>query len=266
VSPIAASCERWAGHRAPAWTSAADAIHCQRATAAAIVAAGVDYLLTRKANQAGLLHAVMARLSGTDAEWAQRAHDHVNRGHGRTEQRTVRVAAATGIDFPHAAQVFRTVRHTGGLDGQRTGKQVVYGITSLTPDAAGPAEIAFYQRGHWSIENRTHHVRDTTFDEDHSQIRTGHAPQNLAALRNPGHRHPPRDRSRQRRPRPPPPHPPLQPHTRPVRAVITSRTNWDRQPTCRALWTGPSCMAERTLDMSAVQTWWGSGLHGGKEE
>jgi predicted transposase YbfD/YdcC len=152
----------------------ADAAHCQKATAAAIVAAGGDYLLTLKANQAGLLQAVIPLLDGADTDWAKRAHTSVDRGHGRTEQRTVRVAAAAGIDFPHAGQVFRTVRYAGVLDGQRTRKQVVYGITSLTAEQAGPADIAAAQRGQWGIENRTHYVRDTTFAEDHSQIRTGH--------------------------------------------------------------------------------------------
>jgi predicted transposase YbfD/YdcC len=162
----------------------ADAAHCQKATAEQVVAAGGHYLLTLKANQAGLLNTVAGLLAGVDAEWAGRSHHSTGRGHGRTEQRTVRLAAATDLDFPHAAQVFRTVRYRGGLDGQRTSKQVVYGITSLPPDAAGPADIAADQRGHWSIENRTHHVRDTTFDEDRSQIRTGNAPRAMAALRN----------------------------------------------------------------------------------
>jgi predicted transposase YbfD/YdcC len=162
----------------------ADAAHCQKATAEQIITAGGHYLLTLKANQASLLTAVAGLLDGTDAEWADRSHHSTGRGHGRTEQRTVRLTTATGIDFPHAAQVFRTVRHRGGLDGQRTSKQVVYGITSLPPDAAGPAEIAADQRGHWTIENRTHHVRDTTFDEDRSQIRTGNSPRTMAALRN----------------------------------------------------------------------------------
>jgi predicted transposase YbfD/YdcC len=120
----------------------ADAAHCQKATAAAIVAAGGDYLLTLKANQASLLQAVIPLLTGADATWAHRAHVSLDRGHGRTEQRTVRVAAATGIDFPHAAQVFRTVRHTGGLDGQRTRKQVVYRITSLSGHGADTAAAA----------------------------------------------------------------------------------------------------------------------------
>lgn len=55
------------------------------------------------------------------------------------------------------------------LDGQRTAKQVAYGITSLSPEAADAANLAADQRGHWNIENRTHYVRDVTFHEDHSQ-------------------------------------------------------------------------------------------------
>jgi predicted transposase YbfD/YdcC len=166
------------------YVATGDAAHCQHATAQAILAAGGDYLLTLKANQTQLLKAVAPLLSGPDTDWTDRRHDSTDRGHGRTETRSVRVAPATGIAFPHAAHVFRTVRYTGGLDGQRTSKQVVYGITSLTGAAAEAAEIAVHQRGHWGIENGLHYVRDVTFDEDHSQVRTGHAPQNLAALRN----------------------------------------------------------------------------------
>jgi predicted transposase YbfD/YdcC len=162
----------------------ADAAHCHADTATAIIAAGGDYLLTVKANQPTLLNAITPLLTGTDTTWANRQHTSTDRGHGRTEQRTVRLSTADGVDFPHAAQVFRTVRYTGGLDGQRTTKQVVFGITSLPADQAGPDQIAADQRGHWSIENTIHHVRDTTFDEDRCQVRTAHAPRNLATLRN----------------------------------------------------------------------------------
>jgi len=39
-------------------------------------------------------------------------------------------------------------------------------------------------RGHWHIENKSHWVRDVTFDEDRSQVRCGNIPQVMAALRN----------------------------------------------------------------------------------
>jgi hypothetical protein len=45
-------------------------------------------------------------------------------------------------DVPGAAQAFRTIRYRGGLDGACQSKQVVYGITSLQADQAGPADIA----------------------------------------------------------------------------------------------------------------------------
>ena len=64
-------------------------------------------------------------------------------------------------------------------------------LSSLpTPDprwgieSAGPAQLLQLIRGHWAIENRLHYVRDVSFGEDLSQIRSGAAPQVLAALRN----------------------------------------------------------------------------------
>lgn len=44
--------------------------------------------------------------------------------------------------------------------------------------------VATWIRGHWSIENKVHWVRDVTYDEDRSQTRTGTGPQVMAALRN----------------------------------------------------------------------------------
>lgn len=39
-------------------------------------------------------------------------------------------------------------------------------------------------RRHWCIENRLHYVRDVSFGENLSQVRTGAAPEAMAALRN----------------------------------------------------------------------------------
>jgi len=66
----------------------------------------------------------------------------------------------------------------------RTRNETVYGITSLTAWQANPADVLAFNRGHWSIENREHYVRDVTFDEDRSTVRAGALPQVLAALRN----------------------------------------------------------------------------------
>ena len=55
---------------------------------------------------------------------------------------------------------------------------------SFRGEQATPAQLLALVRGHWGIENRLHWVRDVTFDEDRCQIRTGAAPQVMAALRN----------------------------------------------------------------------------------
>ena len=60
----------------------------------------------------------------------------------------------------------------------------VYAITSLTFAQASPARLADYLRGHWAIENGLHYLRDTTFAEDGSQLRTGAGPHVMASLRN----------------------------------------------------------------------------------
>ena len=71
-----------------------------------------------------------------------------------------------------------------GLDGQRTRKEVVHGITNLTPTQADPTALATLVRGHWSIENSVHYVRDVTYREDAGRARTANTPAVLAALRN----------------------------------------------------------------------------------
>jgi hypothetical protein len=62
--------------------------------------------------------------------------------------------------------------------------ETVYAITNLHTHQAKPAQLAAWIRGHWSIENKIHWVRDVTYDEDRSQIRTGTGPHVMAALRN----------------------------------------------------------------------------------
>ena len=62
--------------------------------------------------------------------------------------------------------------------------ETVYAITDLAPHQARPDELAAWIRGHWQIENGLHWVRDVTFAEDLSQVRTGAAPQVMATLRN----------------------------------------------------------------------------------
>ena len=57
-------------------------------------------------------------------------------------------------------------------------------ITSLLPEKASAKELLALWRGHWGIETRLHYVRDVTLGEDACRVRTGAAPQALAAVRN----------------------------------------------------------------------------------
>jgi Transposase DDE domain len=94
-------------------------------------------------------------------------------------------AVATGLLFPHAAQAVQVVRRRRPLKSRkRWSTETVYAITSLDASAANPTELADIIRGHWTIEDRLHWVRDVTYDEDHSQIRTATGPRVMATLRN----------------------------------------------------------------------------------
>jgi predicted transposase YbfD/YdcC len=66
----------------------------------------------------------------------------------------------------------------------KTTRETVYGITSLTAANADAARLLQINRDHWQIENGLHYVRDVTLGEDACRVRTGSAPQVLAALRN----------------------------------------------------------------------------------
>lgn len=171
---------RAAGHDPAGMVFTLDALHTQHATAALLHGAGAGYVMTVKGNQPGLLAAIIDRLSGQRPALSRQR----SRGHGRTEERLIRVVPAVGVGFPGAARAFRIVRYTGGLDRQRTGKEVVHGITNLTADQADDQQLAALVRGHWSIENSVHWVRDVTYREDASRVRTGNAPAVLAAIRN----------------------------------------------------------------------------------
>jgi len=70
------------------------------------------------------------------------------------------------------------------LKGQPIRHEIVYGVTSLSSVNASPKRLLALNRGHWGIENRLHWVRDVTFDEDRSQVRTGAGPRMMATMRN----------------------------------------------------------------------------------
>jgi predicted transposase YbfD/YdcC len=165
------------------WTL--DALHTTKATARMITKQlHGHYVLIIKGNQPIARATAQALLAGPDSEWINTTASEDDRGHGRVERRTIRVAPADDTLFPGAAQAFRLRRDTGGLNGVMEHKEIVYGVTSMPAGLAAPVHLNYYERRHWVVENRLHWVRDVTLHEDSSQLRTGTAPRALAAFRN----------------------------------------------------------------------------------
>ena len=163
-----------------------DALLTQRQVAQTIVDAGGDYVMIVKDNQPQLKADIELVFTMPPAGDRQESVRTVDVGHGRLETRTLTTSEALvgDSDWPGLAQVFEVGRH--GITKQ-TGTErveVVYGVTRLSPERATPGRVLELVRGHWAIENKSHWVRDVTFDEDRSQVRCGHIPQVMAALRN----------------------------------------------------------------------------------
>lgn len=156
----------------------ADALHCRRDTAQAIVERGGDYVLAVKPNQPGLLKDAKAAIAQAERKQAKEATTS-DASHGRKEIRTAIVASAKDMAekhrFPGLAAVAK-IRSKRGRD------KTVERYFLLTR-AYRPAELLDIVRQHWSIENTLHWTLDVVLDEDQARSRKDHAPENLAVLR-----------------------------------------------------------------------------------
>ena len=108
----------------------------------------------------------------------------LDKGHGRLERRTLKATTALNdyLDWPGVAQVGE-VQSQVVKDGT-TAQETRYFITSVSRAVVDAGQLLKWARGHWSIENRSHYVRDVTMGEDASRIRKRSGPQVMAALRN----------------------------------------------------------------------------------
>jgi predicted transposase YbfD/YdcC len=152
-----------------------DAMHTQHDTAQLITSRQADYVMTVKANMPTLYKQLKA------LPWSQIASvSSAGKDHGRRARRTIKAALAPAwIEFEGAAQVAQ-LRRTVTKKGKKT-VEVVYLITS--DRMASPETLAAWVRRHWHIENKLHWVRDVTYQEDKSLVRTGNAPRVMASLR-----------------------------------------------------------------------------------
>lgn len=160
-----------------------DALHCQRATCQGILDAGGDYLFGVDANPPPLL--ADSQTLFDDPPPGERFAFVEQRGRHGDRREVRRLWASTALvgylRWPGVEQVGKVERRFA-QHGVVT-RQPRYFITSLRP-TVGPASLLAVKRGHWQIENRLHYVRDVSLGEDACQVRTGAAPQVLAALRN----------------------------------------------------------------------------------
>jgi predicted transposase YbfD/YdcC len=138
------------------------------------------YIAVLKANHP-TLHALVKDLPWKDVPLMNRTRA---TAHGRDEIRRMKAVTVPRLPFPHADQALQIVRRRHTVRTGKVSLERVYALTSLTAQQATPADLAERVRGHWAIENREHHVRDVTFGEDASRVRTGSAPRAMASLRN----------------------------------------------------------------------------------
>jgi predicted transposase YbfD/YdcC len=170
-----------------------DAMFAQRELSLPIVELGGDYIWTVKDNQSALrqdielLFQPEQTVKGFSPGTKDFRTSHTSeKRHGRVERRVLTVSAELKmyLDWPGAEQVFKLERHFKRTrDGQVT-HEVVYGITSLTAQEAGPKRLLQLTRSHWGIENGLHYRRDETLREDWCHLKQGQAPRAMAVINN----------------------------------------------------------------------------------
>lgn len=156
----------------------ADALHCHRAMAGAIVERGGDYVLAVKENQPALLADAKSAIAARSKKLSKPAVSS-NAGHGRKERRSATIARVPDMaakhNFPGLAAVAK-IRSKRGSD--KTVDRYFLLSRSYTP-----AQVLKIVREHWGIENRLHWPLDVVLDEDRARNRKDNAPANLAVLR-----------------------------------------------------------------------------------
>ncbi|MFI0928690.1 ISAs1 family transposase [Streptomyces sp. NPDC021012] len=146
-------------------TVTSDALHTQREHAAYLLGRRAHYIAIVKNNQKKLRRQLRS-LPWKDIPLQGRTR---GTGHGRAEIRRIKVATVNNLLFPGARQAVQIKRRRTDRKTGKTTIATIYAVTSLAAEQATPAQLARLIRDHWKIE-ALHHVRDTTFAEDASQL------------------------------------------------------------------------------------------------
>jgi predicted transposase YbfD/YdcC len=159
----------------------ADALHCHRAFAAAVLERGGDYVLAIKANRGPLFRAVVQQFARSgkrcSAEQVELVHDRREVRRATLMRNTSLVAAH---DFPGVVAVGRLTSYRRRR-GHRADPPLVRHY--LLSEDMSPKRFLHVTRSHWGIENRLHWALDVHFAEDGNRARKDNAPENLAILR-----------------------------------------------------------------------------------
>lgn len=140
-------------------------------------------LVQVKGNQPGLLAACEDLAAYRAAAQSDVQHD---KGHGRIETRTVRTydVPANWLEddwqplVKQVVSVSRTVERRNRTGGWARTSETAWWVSTAVMSAS-TCQMAI--RGHWSVENQNHYVRDVALREDHCTSR--HKPGILARLR-----------------------------------------------------------------------------------
>jgi len=160
----------------------ADALHCTRAFAAAVLERGGDYVLAVKANRRPLFAAVTQQFMRSGKRSSTKQIEAST--HDRSESRSATVIRNTSLAelhrFPGIAAIGR-ITSRRRLRGQRADTPLVrYYVLS---EYMSPKRLLQIARSHWGIENQLHWVLDVHFSEDQNRARKDNAPENLALVR-----------------------------------------------------------------------------------
>jgi predicted transposase YbfD/YdcC len=191
ANEIVAAPRLLAGRDLRGTVTTADALLAQRGLARQIRAQRGHYLMVIKDNQpetAAAIAELFERPPWLPHEQAREyaVHRTVTKGHGRLETRVLEASRTLNdwLAWPDVGQVLRRRCTRVTLKTGHVSEEVTCGVTSLRPGQASAAELEALWRGHWTIENRVHYVRDVTLGEDAGQAWTGSTPRALATLRN----------------------------------------------------------------------------------
>lgn len=161
-----------------------------------VVKAEGDVLIGLKNNQRNLLKLTTFLYDEPKNQELIKSSSTEEKSHGRIEKRRYEVIPFKESYAPasfsklkkkqhekweYLKSLVRVTRERTDVSSGVATTNIDYYITSLDCD-----DLQYIVRGvrnHWHVENKLHYQLDVTFREDHSQVKIGHAPENMAVLR-----------------------------------------------------------------------------------